>query len=142
MNQNELMQKVAEWISKTAEQIGDFAAKEIPPFIHEYLTWKFWENAVGVVFHFLLLFAILIALALVVFGIKKLWALAKRDRGSEWDVVATMLSIFGPLFIIINLGFWIGNFPTDKILDCIQIKIAPKVYLVEKASELYKQNVK
>jgi hypothetical protein len=31
------------------------------------------------------------------------------------------------------------NFPYDEIKDMIQINIAPKVYLLEKASELIKQ---
>lgn len=140
MNKEELLNKVVEWTGETAEKIGDFAAKEIPPFITEYLTWKFWENAIGVGFY-LILIPIFIAVAIGLYkAVQIMWKKKKENPHSDWEVPAVLSTIFGGMSALVLSGMWILNFPTDKILDCVQIKLAPKVYLVEKAAEIYKEN--
>jgi len=140
MDRNELMNKVVEWVGQTAEKIGDFAAKEIPPFVQEYLTWKFWENAIGVVGHFINLGFIIIATLAVIWGVKRFWKKHVEKPHEDWEIGSIILGIFGGLASLILTVVWIVNFPVNKVLDCVQIKIAPKVYLVEKAAEIYKEN--
>ena len=147
MNQEELLSKVGNWITETAQQIGDFAAREIPPFINEYLTWKFWENAFYIFSHFMIL-AILIVIALIVWKIAKYLkkkqneCLEKEHRSdaSDYETGFYITSIILIIYVISSLSIWTAQFPTENVKNCIQIKIAPKVYLIERGAELYKQN--
>lgn len=47
----------------------------------------------------------------------------------------------GPMlvFCIVALIAFCVNFPTQNILNCIQITVAPKVYLVSEAAKIIKQ---
>lgn len=139
MNQQELLVKVSDWIAQTAQQVGDFAAKEIPPFITEYLTWKFWQNAVPVICHLSALIIPAIAIPLCIKAIKVCWEKKKACSYSDWEIPAILLTILGILGSCAFVATWCSNIPLDNITNCIQIKVAPKVYLVEKAAELYKQ---
>ncbi len=129
--QQELLQKVGDWIIKTTEQIGDFAAKEIPPFITEYLQWKFWENVMAIV-QYGSAIGICTIFSIICYKV------ARKYKNNEDVMIPAVIgsvasAVMGFLFLIIT-------FPTENIKNCIQIKIAPKVYLVEKAAELYKQS--
>ena len=53
MENNELTKKVIEWLETAAQKVGEFATNEIPPFIEQYLNWKFWEAGFGVASWFL-----------------------------------------------------------------------------------------
>lgn len=128
---NNLQEKVIQWIESTASKIGDFATEQIPPFITEYLTWKFWEAAFSAS-----LYLILVAVAGVYLAYwKKLWAWNVKhfDRTDGISLLPVALSA---TLLTLMLFF---NFPYDEIKDMIQINIAPKVYLLEKASEIIKQ---
>lgn len=129
----QLLNKVADWIIKTTEQIGDFAAKEIPPFIGEYLTWKFWEASCNVFFWSI---PVLITLIIAI----KLYKPAKKLTIEELDNSAGTIMFL----TVLPYAAWVfaicASFPYTSIKDMIQIKVAPKVYLVEKAAEIYKQN--
>lgn len=134
MNQQEMLQKIGDWIAKTTEQISDFAAKEVPPFILEYLQWKFWENVVGIV-----QYGLLVILSAILAFISYKWTVKLNKVSSNGDAAfATFIMCLA--FSLVVLFYGVGGFPSDNIKDCIQIKIAPKVYLVEKAAELYKQS--
>lgn len=127
---NNLQEKVIQWIESTASKIGDFATEQIPPFITEYLTWKFWEAAFSAS-----LYLIVLAVAGVYLAYwKKIWAWTMRniDVGDGVSLVPTLLSAVGVSLLLVF------QFPYDEIKDMIQINIAPKVYLLEKASELIK----
>lgn len=133
MNTELLAGKVVDWVAKTTEQIGDFAAKEIPPFIHEYLTWKFWEAAIGAIY--LLIPCLICAVLLICFAKKVwLWAIKYLDESGALSILVPVL------FYGVCMAVFFGNFPKSEIKDMIQIKLAPKVYLVEKAAELYKEH--
>jgi hypothetical protein len=128
---NNLQEKVIQWIESTASKIGDFATEQIPPFITEYLTWKFWEAAFSAS-----LYLILVAVAGVYLAYwKKIWAWNVKyfDRSDGVSLLPVCLSA---ALLTLMLVF---NFPYDEIKDMIQINIAPKVYLLEKASEIIKQ---
>jgi len=141
MNKEELLNKVVEWTGETAEKIGDFAAKEIPPFITEYLTWKFWENA----FHIILYAGSVIGAIIIVGCMVKftMHCFKKKDENgysSDWEFASVLSTIISAVCSVLFFCIALKEFPSKNILDCMQIKLAPKVYLVEKAAELYKQN--
>lgn len=133
MNTELLSEKVVDWVAKTTEQIGDFAAKEIPPFIHEYLTWKFWEAAISAIYS---LIPCLVCVVLLICFAKKvwLWTLKYLDESGGITILAPIL-FYGVCVVI-----FFSNFPKSEIKDMIQIKLAPKVYLIERAAEIYKQH--
>lgn len=130
-----LTERMVEWVSKTAETIGDFAAKEIPPFINEYLTWKFYEAAFGAACAG---FVLLLCVIFWVFFLKKLimWGYEnnKASEGFVWLPVG--------LSSVASVALFFSFFPRQEIKDMIQIRYAPKVYLLEKAGELYKESKK
>jgi len=140
MNNEELLNKVAAWVGETADKIGDFAAREIPPFIHEYLAWKFWENIIGIIFHFIFLFVVIGVITLSYKTIKFFIKKTNGNYASDGWFMGTIFSfVIGAACSIILSVNWIKDFPSDKILECVQIKMAPKIYLVEKAAEIYQQ---
>lgn len=140
IEKEEVMQKLGDWIAKTTEQIGDFASREIPPFIHEYLQWKFYENVISIVFYFsVIIFMIGLIVAtfkLSVYGFKK----HKENRHADWDALHYISGIACLTLSILSLVFFPICFPLNSIKNCVQIKIAPKVYLLEQSVELYKKN--
>jgi hypothetical protein len=126
-----LQEKVIQWIESTASKIEDFATEQIPPFINEYLTWKFAEAAFSAS-----LYLILVAVAGVYLRYwKKIWAWSVKYL-DETDAISLLPVVLSAVILTLMLIF---NFPYDEIKDMIQINIAPKVYLLEKASELIKQ---
>ena len=127
---NNLQEKVIQWIESTASKIGDFATEQIPPFITEYLTWKFWEAAFSASMYLIVLAVAGVYLAYW----KKIWAWTMEDfDGSDGiSLLPTLISAVGVSLLLIF------NFPYDEIKDMIQITIAPKVYLLEKTAELIK----
>lgn len=48
MKDQNLQQQVFEYIKDAAEKIGDFASREVPLFVQEFLSWKFVEAGFGV----------------------------------------------------------------------------------------------
>lgn len=129
----ELQNKVFTWVSQTADKIGEWGGKEIPSFITEFLTWRFYENAINISLYGM--FACLVLFILF----KYLIPLAKKcyteDNKYGMDDGSIMLALM--LSFTITLGM-IVIFPLQEIKDCVKIKIAPKVYLVEEAAKLIK----
>jgi hypothetical protein len=125
-------EKVIQWIEQAANKISDFAVENIPPFIEEYLTWKFWEAAL---YTGCRLIPVISALILYIFHIKKLWNWS--DKQSDYtDGVSRLVPI---VLTVILAAVTIGTFPIQHIMDMIQIAIAPKVYILEQASQLVKE---
>lgn len=124
----ELQNKVFSWVSQTADKIGDWGSKEIPSFITEFLTWRFYENliSIGAYFALAILTAILILKALI--------PLIKFIRTTAYEELMGF-PIALSVFLIVAIIF---NFPVPEIKDCVKIKVAPKVYLVEEAAKLIK----
>jgi hypothetical protein len=125
-------EKVIQWIEQAASKISDFAVEHIPPFIQEYLTWKFWEAAVYTGCH---LIPVISALILYVFHIKKLWNWS-CEQADYTDGLSRLVPIG---LTVILAAVTIGTFPIQHIMDMIQIAIAPKVYILEQASQLVKE---
>lgn len=141
-NLENLTEKVIEWVGQAAQQVGDFAAKEVPPFITEYLTWKFWENVANMGFYVMWILVYVI-LTLTFYKVAKfLFNKYKETKITDWEFLGGLSTIAAIISCALGLLYACIDFPQKQIIDCIQIKIAPKVYLVEKAAELYKESKK
>ena len=128
-----LQTQVFEYIKEAADKIGDFAAKEIPPFIEEFLRWKFWEAGF---YAGIWLFSFLIFFSSIIYWIKKRkeQIIMAFDRSEP----EAFIIFFYSLAAIAGLApsFFVSFIPS--VLTMLQIHIAPKVYLLEKASEYLK----
>lgn len=124
-------EKVIEWIESATSKISDFAVEQVPPFITEYLHWKFWEAATHTV---IFMIPILIIWGLYIRFRKFIWGLA-IDKYGDIDPFSVLVFSGTVLLIVITCIM----FPLEHIKDMIQISIAPKVYLLEKAAEIVKQ---
>jgi hypothetical protein len=127
---NELQTKVITWLESAAQKIGEFASKEVPPFIHEYLQWKFFETCSNATVPIIFL---IISYYVLHKGIK-LAKSKKADSGE--DVALVMTGVIGTILSLIA----VATVSFTCIKTAAQIKIAPKVYLIERASELIKEN--
>lgn len=127
---NELTKKVIEWVETSSQKISDFATSEIPPFINEYLNWKFWEAGIGCVFWMV---PWLMALYFIC-RVRYFFNLADKYSKSSEGFTGFIFIIVG----VLSIPTIIFAFPKEEIKDMIQIKIAPKVYLIEKAKDIIK----
>lgn len=124
---NELETKLISWLETSAQAINDFTSKEVPPFIHEYLQWKFLEC----------LFAPCTSLLLgIIFGIvaKLFWKIHDKTREETHFGIACLSTIFSICGVFVCFITCMTDVPT-----AIQIKVAPKVYLMDKAIQSIKK---
>tara|TARA_R110002074_G_scaffold51396_4_gene130057 strand:+ start:3089 stop:3496 length:408 start_codon:yes stop_codon:yes gene_type:complete len=134
--QQELQDKVYNWVADTAETIGDWTSKEVPLFITEFLTWRFWESMIGIIQYGggIVIFTILLCFWYKI-AYKGLLKLHEKFPKDCWNVIAHLMAVTTAAISITAIAL---NFPTENIKTCIQIKLAPKVYLVEEAIKLTK----
>jgi hypothetical protein len=129
MEANEITVKVMEWLSATANQVGNFAKEEIPPFIHEFLAWKFFETTIDAAWSLVYIIPILI---FFFFYSKKAWVWGVK-YGKESDGISLLLPSVATVIAFIGL---VVAFPLDEIKTMVKIKTAPKVYLIEEAANI------
>jgi hypothetical protein len=105
----------------------DFAMQEAPKFIEELLKWKFYESLLAVVAA-VLAFAILTTLYIVVY--RKM-----KDADEESRIITRVLSTL--IFLAVSCAV---IFPTAfrNTKTMVEIKVAPRVYLVDYAASLMK----
>jgi hypothetical protein len=117
MNQN-----IQNWIIEQASNVTNWANAEVPLFIQEFLIWNFYSGLINIVGISILL--------VITFGlyIKFKKYLVESFKNGEPLMVLSLVFI---LFLVVCL--FCG------VKDCVQIKVAPKVYLVEKAAEMIKK---
>jgi hypothetical protein len=136
MKTQELSQQVFDYFTETVAKIGDFAAKEVPPFITEYLNWQFFNAAINVV---LWIVPFLLFIGFLCFNLKAgNWAQKKLNGESVYPIISLLIGI--GVFIVLFISFFAQT--VEDIKDMVQIKIAPKVYLIEKAAEIVKGNTR
>jgi hypothetical protein len=129
MEANEITVNVMEWLSATANQVGNFAKEEIPPFIHEFLAWKFFETTIDAAWSLVYIIPILI---FFFFYSKKAWAWGVK-YGKQSDGCSLLLPSVATVIAFIGL---VVAFPLDEIKTMVKIKTAPKVYLIEEAANI------
>ncbi len=120
--------KIEDGVSKAV----DYGMKELPVVITEFLRWRFWMHLMH-------------ALSSVVFGLIGVTLIClgvKRGNWSDSSPPAWLIGVIagGIMTVIATIGFFAGppNGPSglDHIMSCIQIAIAPRIYLIEQVSHL------
>jgi hypothetical protein len=135
----ELQTKVFNWITEVSAKIGDWTSQQLPPFINEYLQWKFFENSIHCALGLLGILLFLIG-SIVCYKISW-WAYPKSDN---WDHEGySAATVFGCIFsVCLGVTSFItlicGNY-IDYGIEAAKIKMAPKVYLMEQASKFIKK---
>lgn len=122
MNTN-LTQVIIETIEQSKQVLGegfDFAKKETPLVIQEFLNWGFIQSIVTGTF-FLMVFLLLCYTAI------RLWKWVVRARDEETQFFGGLWAFILSMVIVPIL--WYGVLRNAK--TAIQIKVAPRVYLIE-----------
>jgi hypothetical protein len=127
---SEKEKEVWSWVLETAQRLESFAVAEIPPFIQEYLAWKYLECSL-IVGLWLVSTGLMITCALLL----NKYITRLYDKMGEGFTALFGFMMFWFASTLVAIPFFV--IPAAK--DMIQIKVAPKVYLVEKASELIKK---
>jgi hypothetical protein len=121
MNQN-----IHNWIIDQASNVTNWANAEVPLFIQEFLIWNFYSGIINIV-------GILLSLV-IIFGLYikfKKYLVESFNNGDPLMVITLVFIIPIAISLVVVLFC--------DVKDVIQIKVAPKVYLVEKAAELIKK---
>lgn len=127
-----------EWVKESVNKSQDFLEGEIPLIIQEYLTWIFYENLLSVVIWVFLAIA---------FGFIQKYILKKAKKNIEsndhravefWDdnhfeICVGQIALH-VVYIAMSISFFCSTVSSAK--TCIKVKVAPRVVLIEKASEL------
>lgn len=107
-------------IEKVGEKTVSFAQEQIPDVIHQYITWGFYSS---------LAWAIVCFIILILFSYFGYKALKTEDEDIYIPYFAFGSLIVGvPSFIIM----------TQCLINCLQIYVAPKVWLIQQAAALIK----
>jgi len=130
----ELQQKIIEWLELAGNATAEFVTTQIPPIIQEYLYWKFMENMTSALFYMIPVLASLVWL--IFYAKKTIQKCVSYDRKTSWDSCYTA---FPTVASIVSVIVFFSTFPLQEIKDMIYIKIAPKVYLIDKCSEFIKK---
>lgn len=143
----DLTERVFNWVASASQSVGEWTAKEVPEFITEFLVWRFYENVFDTVFYICMisflgtLLGTCLAKTIKHGGAK---IAEQKERGRNIDAFESSACICycaGSVVLGVSFIFYFfGAMPIDHIKDCIQIKVAPKVYLVEAAGDIILQN--
>lgn len=129
---NTLENTVAEFINRTMmgiDSFTNFAEAQLPEYIQQLLAWNAWYNicifGVGV-----------LVLSALVFVDRKMWIYVDKEEKGDWDEDAIIVYWgIGTILRVMVYGFVAAVFFN---LEWLKIWIAPKVWLVEYASNLIK----
>jgi hypothetical protein len=124
------LEKYTEKGEQTLDKAVDTLEKEVPLVVNEYLTWKFWESATNLI---ILGLSVIVYLGICFFLFK--------NKNFEF-FGDDPLGFGGTMFLMICGALLLVVIPIVGIKnakDCLQLSIAPKVYLIERASELIKK---
>lgn len=132
MSDTNLQTQVFEYIKTSVETISDFAAKEVPPFIDEFLRWKFME-AVITASIWVILFTITSCILITWFRKRK----AQIFKSFYYDGMEAIPWLMANTIIgIVAICSFFG-YMMPSVYTMIQINVAPKVYLLEQASKYF-----
>ncbi len=118
------------WAKESAEHVGNFAAKETPILVHEYVQYTLWSSVLSVVFTLIAFLACLYGLSII---IKRSHTFNSLNDAEQLTVIfgAILLgfaTILSGVFLFVN---GLGEIDTS-----IKAAIAPRVLIVEKAGAL------
>jgi len=121
MEKDEVNKKVMEFVANSLQDITnakDWLKGELPLVLQEWLGWQFLEN---------------LAIAVVSFSmaaVLTVWVI-RRMRKPNYDILDDP-TILVPLFFLALLG----SVMVSSTLDCVQISMYPRVYLLDTAKQM------
>jgi hypothetical protein len=119
--------QVLQFVRGSLHEGNDFVMEQAPDVVQQFLVWQFWMYLTYTMFCVLAMIAVLIALR-VIFVIS-----AKFRDPADRDALRAASS-FG--VVLVSIGLLAGI--CHHGLTCLEIAIAPKVYLLEWAAEVMK----
>lgn len=126
-----MLDKAKAYTGKTEDAVGwvvDKIQTEAPETIRQFLLWRQWMHGI---YYFLPFTLGVIAVAAFFFCLKRSkWGYAGPDNAyAAWATFAGCVAV---IWIIITLT------STHELLSLIQIKVAPRIYLIEQLTQLLK----
>lgn len=121
---SELLVKMIDVTVQSVSDVVEFGKQQIPEVIHQLLMWNIMKASIWVVL------SAAFSIGLVMLVNRKKSALEEAETG-----LGICIQIFGWLIALL-LG---GSIFINNLLDAVYIWIAPKVWLIEYASELVKK---
>lgn len=119
----EVLTKMIDITVQSMNDVIEFGKQQIPEVIHQLLMWRATNSAVWLSLGFIIL-----VLSWKWFKQVNKWA---SESGDDEHYA---LHILTAIFTFVGVGFIMPN-----LLEILQIMVAPKVYLIEYASELIKK---
>ena len=122
----ELQNKIVEYLQKTES----FIASEAPAFIQEALNFYFYKE---LIFLILSIVGCAVFLLMMIFWWSKKFAnlVEEIDRHAPKEMISLTFSLFTILVSVIPVSSFFC-----RLLGLIQICVAPKLYLIEKFTEV------
>lgn len=106
----------------------DVVSEQAPVVANEYLTWMFWDNAFSAGYS-LIVFLLIISIPII------MWLKSRKFEDEQDKFWMLLYSIFPLVFAM--LIFYHGVI--ENVKECVKIKVAPRVVLIEKAVDLFKK---
>jgi hypothetical protein len=106
----------------------NFMLEQIPIVLQEFLTWRFYECLISGIIS-------LIIVPLTIYYGKKFLCWMWKDNKNSIDGLEPLFAIV-LLAIVVISGIGVCKV-IDNAKDCVQIKVAPRVYLIEEALNFY-----
>ena len=125
---SEMTEKMINGLLEYAHKAADFSAEQIPLVVEEVLAWNFWLSLVKFVVHV----GVTTGLVACLPKMMKQWVKWGELYGSADALLAVKTVIFSVLAFVTFMTSLIEGFN----LDWLQITIAPRIWLIEYASEL------
>lgn len=129
-NLTEKSNHLIDWLDSAAKGTGNFLSEQPPMVISEYLTYNFWMSLATFILCGLI-FLVMVITGGVILKKKPFFTVDYRGGRDYFPTHMTGAAILS--LSIIPFG------SSCNTLDWFKIKVAPRVYVIEKAAELVKQ---
>ncbi len=128
------LEKSKLYSGKMEDAIGqgvEMAKKEVPELAKEWITWRFYYHLINA--------CVPLVCLIMVMGWIVYWY--KVNVKARWDdepshAIFIVSAIFGSAIFI---GLSISIFSEDHLSKLIQIKVAPRIYMIEEVSKLIRK---
>lgn len=124
------------FLNKTLEYLNSaeaFLQKNVPAFVEEMLVFDFYEAVFGSILTLVIVFLI----GFITYKSYKVSNNKDKYDEDERESAAVVAFVAGGIFIVVSL---ISIFEIyGNLMTAVKIKVAPRVYLVEKISEMVKK---
>lgn len=127
--------KAEKYSGKIEDAVGsgvDLAMKEAPETARQFLTWHFYMHLIK-------------GLTPLVLGVASLVFFTLGIKWADWNGLGFWCwsAIIGAIFSFICLLAFLCSPPNvisglDHLMACVQIHVAPRIYLIEQVSQLFK----